>query len=309
MAELPELPDDKTEQIPDCPFLLSAKNILADCGIDIIPDQEFNELTGLIYENFGIALTEGKKTLVTGRIYPLLLEYGLKSYKEYISRLKADKSGKMLSDLANRISTNHTAFFRENEHFSYLASTILPEITDKKQKKNNFDIRIWCAGCATGEEAYSLEITLHDYFKENYMLWQAGVLATDISEHALTIARTGIYNYHKLKDVKEKIIDKYFHSCGDNLFRVNDQVRKEVTFRRLNLMRSDFSFVKPFDIILCRNVMIYFDQHNRNKLVNKLYQYTAPGGYLLIGHSESISADLKLYSYIKPAVYKREGNL
>lgn len=282
--------------------------ILESMGIKLIPEHEFNELARIIYNHFGINITPNKLTLVTGRIHPIMVNHGFKSYRDYIETLKADKSGEMISELANHISTNHTSFYREESHFKLLLSTVLPEITERKRKAGDRDLRVWCAACSTGEEAYTLEFCLLRHFANEYDHWKAGVLATDISASALAKAKAGIYAAAKLESVPMDIQYDYFTRVDDENFAVVPKVKKEVTFRRLNLMNERYPLKKAFDIIFCRNVMIYFDHDTRIQLIERLYQWIEPEGYLFIGHSESVPGLYKMFSYVSPSVYKsRKG--
>lgn len=275
--------------------------------VPLIPEQEMREIMDIIQREAGIHLTSAKRALVTGRLYPLLLEKGIPSYADYIELVKKDPSGDMVSQLVDRISTNHTAFFRENKHFEYLVSHVLPELEAAKTRAGSHDLRIWCAACSTGEEAYSIQISLLQYFGIRYPQWTAGVLATDISFSALKAARAGIYSASRFEDVPDAVQKAYFKPVENGAYKIEDTVRKEVTFRRLNLTCPTFPFRSGFDIIFCRNVMIYFDSETRKSLVKKMYDATLPGGYLFTGHSESIMDHDTRYVYVRPSVYKREN--
>lgn len=282
--------------------------ILESMGIKLIPEHEFNELARIIYNHFGINITPNKLTLVTGRIHPIMVNHGFKTYRDYIEALKTDKSGEMISELANHISTNHTSFYREESHFKLLLSTVLPEITERKRKAGDRDLRVWCAACSTGEEAYTLEFCLLRHFAKEYEHWKAGVLATDISASALAKAKAGIYAIAKMESVPLDIQYDYFTRVDNENFAVVPKVKKEVTFRRLNLMNERYPLKKAFDIIFCRNVMIYFDHDTRIQLIERLYQWIEPEGYLFIGHSESVPGLDKMFTYVSPSVYKsRKG--
>jgi Methylase of chemotaxis methyl-accepting proteins len=282
--------------------------ILESMGIKLIPEPEFKELARIIYDHFGINLTPNKLTLVTGRIHPIMVNHGFKTYSDYIETLKLDKSGEMISELANHISTNHTAFYREESHFKLLQSTVLPEITERKRKVGDRDLRVWCAACSTGEEAYTLEFCLLRHFAREYDIWKAGVLATDISASALAKAKAGIYPAARMESVPLDIQYDYFTRVDNENFAVVPKVKKEVTFRRLNLMNERYPLKKAFDIIFCRNVMIYFDHNTRIQLIERLYHWIEPEGYLFIGHSESVPGLDKMFTYVSPSVYKsRKG--
>lgn len=269
-----------------------------------ITDKEFHAIRDLVYERFGINLTNEKKSLVVTRLQKILRKRDFKSFHEYYLYLIEDKSNQAISELANQITTNHTFFYRESEHFLYFMSTILPEIVARKKKANSKDLRIWCAAASSGEEPYNIVMCMMEYFGKDYSQWDAGLLATDISDQAMSVARGGVYDSSRVQPLPESYKKKYFQPSGSN-WKINDQVKKEVTLRRFNLMNKKLPFKKPFDCIWCRNVMIYFDNETKHELVNRLYDQTAPGGYLLIGHSESISREKSPWKYICPAVYKK----
>jgi chemotaxis protein methyltransferase CheR len=271
-----------------------------------ITDNEYNLLSTYVYNNIGINLSDQKRNLLTSRLQKILREYSYHSFQEYYETLISDKTGNKLSELANVISTNHTFFWRENDHFEFFRDKVLPQIKDKINKTGIKDIRIWSAGCSSGEEPYMLIILMMDFFGLEYLKFDAGVLATDISEKALDFAKIGIYTEERMKYLPENIRNKYFKKTLDNRWEVIDKVKKEVTYRRFNLMNKSFPFKKQFDVIFCRNVMIYFDDITRIELVEKFYNMTAPGGYLFIGHAETLSRmkDSK-YSFVKPALYQK----
>ncbi|MDR0362552.1 MAG: protein-glutamate O-methyltransferase CheR [Planctomycetota bacterium] len=287
------------------PETTDAKSMLEFLGIELIPDREFAELAEIISRHFGIKVGKNKLTLVTGRIHPIMEKYAFKSYADCIRALKNDDKGDLLSELANHISTNHTGFFREDAHFQLLMKTVLPEIADRKRRAGDSDLRVWCAACSTGEEAYTLQFCLLKFFGADYTKWRAGVLATDISASALDKAKTGVYTAQRVRTVPPDVLARYFRRIDEEMYEVLPEVRREVTFRRLNLTRSEFPLKKAFDIIFCRNVMIYFDPSTRGTLVEKFRLWLADGGCLFIGHSESIAEAARTLRYVAPAVYAR----
>lgn len=274
-------------------------------GITNIPLPEFHELAHMIYDNFGIMVSEKKRTLVTGRVHPMLDKYGFRDHRAFIDALRADRTGQLLSELANRISTNHTAFYREEAHFKILKEKILPDIVARKKAERDFDLRVWCAAAATGEEPYTILFTLMDFFGAEYGLWRAGVLATDISGDALATGKRGRYNAQRVEPVPMEQRLRYFDRLGDDEYEVKPEVRKEVTFRRLNLNNETYPFRNKFDIIFCRNVMIYFSRPIRLRLVERLREWLVPGGVLVVGHSESLVGQQYGLDYLGPALYTR----
>ena len=280
------------------------KNLKSENWIEI-KDSEFNDLRDLVYKRLGINLSGEKRALVMGRLQKTLKQKNLKTFGQYYNFVVADKSGSALSDLANLISTNHTYFFRENSHFDYFYSTVLPQIDESLKASTIKDIRIWSAGCSSGEEPYMLVMLMMDYFGTRYKSLNAGILATDISEKALNTANNGVYSDDKINLLPDKYKKKYFKKVGESEWKVNDIVKKEVIFRRFNLMNEVFNFKKQFHVIFCRNVMIYFDEITKNTLVHKFEDLLLMNGYLFIGHSENIKKKLFNLNYILPALYRK----
>ncbi|MDR3077150.1 MAG: protein-glutamate O-methyltransferase CheR [Planctomycetota bacterium] len=270
-----------------------------------IPQAEFPEWDELISGNFGIKVGKNKLMLVSGRIHPMLEKHGFADYRACLAAIRNDSSGRLLSELANRISTNHTSFYREEAHFQLLTENILPDLIERKRKAGNPDLRVWCAACATGEEAYSILFCLLNFLHSDYSGWQSGVLATDISASALKTASAGRYDRRRLEPVPRNDVLQYFSQLDDNWYEVKEEFRREITFRRLNLINDAYPFRQLFDIIFCRNVMIYFPAAVRKALLENLRIWLEPGGYLFIGHSESLLGSRGGYKYVAPAVYSR----
>ncbi len=270
-----------------------------------ISDEEFRRMRELIHRRFGINLSDQKRSLLVGRLQKLLRTSGFATFGEYYEHLLQDRSERALSELVDRISTNHTHFNREKAHFDYFLQTALPTVAERLKKQNRRDLRIWCAGCSTGEEPYMLLMLMLEFFGAEYRSWDAGILATDISDRVLAVAKEGVYPEERVGLVPEELRRKYFQPAGPGQWAVREPVRREATFRRFNLMNETFPFKRPFQIIFCRNVMIYFDQPTREALVRKFHRATEPGGYLFIGHSETLGRDQSLYRYLMPATYRK----
>ncbi len=278
-----------------------------DSGMMAISDSEFKHIRDLIYDRFGINLTEQKRSLLVGRLQKLMRQLGLPTFADYFNYLENDKTEASLSELVDLISTNHTYFNREKEHFSYFSQTALPAVVDKLRKEGRKDLRIWCAGCSTGEEPYTLLMLMKEYLGNDYDSWDAGILATDISDRALTIAKRGAYATDRVMQLPDTLRKKYFVAAGNDEMQVVDKIKNEATFRRFNLMNTTFPFKKSFQMIFCRNVMIYFDQVTRDALVSRYHKHTEDDGYLFIGHSETLGRDQTQYRYLKPALYQKGG--
>ncbi len=270
-----------------------------------ISDREFRSIRKLVYDKFGINLTDQKKTLVVGRLQKVLHERGFASFNDYFQWLINDRSGEGLDELATRISTNHTFFYREKAHFEFFQETVLPEIHDRHKASGNQEIRIWCAGCSSGEEPYTLMMLMMDFLGSRLNQWKPILLATDISAKALKTAMAGVYPADRVSQLPAGLRTKYFEKTDQGLMSVTRSVRERIFFRRHNLMDARFPFKRQFDAIFCRNVMIYFDRPTRNTLVGKYHQHTVPGGYLFIGHSETLGRDETPYRYVMPAVYRK----
>jgi len=270
-----------------------------------ISDKEFILMRNLIYNTFGINLSDDKKSLIPGRLQGLMRKLEFETFHEYYDYITADKTGNALIELVNLISTNHTFFYREKDHFEYFQSIALPEMIKQIETTNVRDLRVWCAGCSTGEESYLLMMLIKEVFGNRYTGWDAGLLATDISEKVLMIARAGIYSEDRMELLPPFIKHKYFKKLKSGQWEVIDEIKREIIYRRFNLMNKDFPFKKKFHVIFCRNVMIYFDQKTRDDLVNRFAEFLEDDGYLFIGHSETLGREQIHFKYIKPALYKK----
>lgn len=268
-----------------------------------ISKKEFDQLSAFIKANYGIYLKPEKETLVIGRLQNELIQKGFKNFSEYYNYVIGDKTGMAVSGLLDKITTNHTFFMREADHFDYFKDVVLPYLNSVSRDK---DLRIWCAGCSSGEEPYTLAMILDEYFGKDKLYWDTKVLATDISTKVLEEAKKGIYSNKEIETLPAKWRLNYTTKVNGEESVFIDRIRSEVIFRKFNLMENVFPFKKKFHVIFCRNVMIYFDNTTKNTLVNKYYDLLEPGGYLFIGHSESINRDVSRFKYVQPAVYRKE---
>lgn len=271
-----------------------------------LSDEEFRLISGLVHAKFGIRLTEKKRSLIVGRLQRLLLAGGFKSFKDYYEYVITEPTGKALLEMIDRISTNHTYFFREKAHFDFLANEALPLLLRSFAQTGHDEIRIWCAGCSTGEEPYSAAMVLHDCTSALQLEVGVAILATDISLSALEKACTGVYGEESLQHVPPPYRLRYFMPLGGGKWAVVPEIKEMVLFRRLNLMRPEYPFRSRFHIIFCRNVMIYFDLPTQRALVERFYHCTEPGGYLFVGHSETLGRFAGPFRYIKPSVYQKD---
>lgn len=269
-----------------------------------ITQQEFNLLAKYIHLNFGIFLKPEKKTLVVGRLSNLLMQKKIETFSEYYEHLLHDRTGKAAIELVNRVTTNHTYFLREVKHFQFFQETVLPYLLEKH--KLTRELRIWSAGCSSGEEPYTLSMGLADYFYGKPEKWDTRILATDISHEVLRKAYKGIYSKEKIATIPPEWRKRYLTSFDEQYDIFQDSIRKNVIFKHLNLIEP-FPFKKKFQVIFCRNVMIYFDEKTRKDLIQKFYDYTEEGGYLFIGMSETLAKENQPYEYIMPSVYRKGG--
>jgi chemotaxis protein methyltransferase CheR len=263
--------------------------------------KDFSQISEIVYEHSGIRLNAGKEELVRSRLIRRLRALGLDSFHEYLKHVKEDKTAQELNVMIDFLTTNKTSFFRENQHFDYLRNHILPAV-----KERNKGLRIWSAGCSSGEEAYTIAMLLSEEWPTDDK-HSLKILATDISSRVLEKARAGDYEAETVQDIPVPMLAKYFtvvQSEPSRTYRVNDSLRKMVRFARLNLM-DNWPMKGPFDVIFCRNVMIYFDNSSQRDLVRRFSEILIPGGHLLVGHSESLVASSGEFKYIQPATYQK----
>lgn len=268
-----------------------------------LTDSEFQKIREYIKNNFGINLSNEKKSLVYTRLRSVLIAKGLDNFSDYYDFLVNDKSGDAVVEFINKVTTNHTYFMRETDHFDFLKNNVLPEIYEKFG--SHHDLRLWCAASSSGEEPYTLQMIIEDFFKDKIPKWNTQSLATDISASVLNKAVNGIYPTKSIDALPPAWQKEYFKKHdAENSIVVND-LKSQIVFRKLNLMDEKFPFKNKFHIIFCRNVMIYFDEPTRNQLIKKLYGVLEQGGYLFMGHSETIGRADCGFKYVMPAVYKK----
>jgi chemotaxis protein methyltransferase CheR len=272
-------------------------------ALDELTDNEFQYIRDYIKQNFGIHLSDQKKSLIYSRLRSTLLEKGFENFSAYFDYLVKDKTGEAAIQFINKVTTNHTFFMREVDHFEFFRDTVLPEIA--RQYHSFKDLRLWCAGCSSGEESYTLEIIIQEYFKNRGENWNTQILATDISASVLEKAAKGVYSNKSVQTLPPDWRMNYFKRMDEHSSMVVEGVRSQVLYRKLNLMEEPFPMKKRMQVIFCRNVMIYFDPDTRERLVERFYRQTEPGGYLFIGHSETLNRSNTQYEYVMPAVYRK----
>lgn len=269
-----------------------------------LTESQFQQFSRMIYELSGINLHEGKKSLVCARLAKRIREGRFESFGKYYNYVMNDKSGEEVVHLLDCISTNLTYFFREEQHFGFLTEKALGEILLRKERMRDRELRCWSAGCSSGEEPYSLAITVAEAL-ERFPGFKVKIYATDISTRALAAGVRGIYSEQKVAKIPIDLKRKYFqkgYSSWEGHFKVKKDIRSKISFFRLNLMEP-FPFEHPLDIIFCRNVMIYFDRPTQEKLIDRLHDHMEEGGYLFVGHSESLTGITHRFRYVMPSVY------
>ena len=268
-----------------------------------ITKTEFKKLTDYIKRNYGINIKEEKESLITGRLSNLLIQNNITNFSDYYNYVISDVTGDAAVELINKITTNHTFFMREADHFDFFKNKVLPYLSDTVSNK---DLRIWSAGCSSGQEPYTLAMILDEYFGKEKNWWDTKILATDISSKALNKAKNAIYSNEEINMLPSYWKMNYLNKIDNESYIINEKIKKEVIFRNFNFMDSSFPFKRKFHTIFCRNVMIYFDNETKCKLVNKFYDLIEDGGYLFIGHSESLNREETKFRYIMPAIYRKE---
>jgi chemotaxis protein methyltransferase CheR len=267
-----------------------------------ITEKEFRQFAEHIEHNYGIHLKDEKKSLLCGRLSSVLEKNNFTNFSDYFSYLLSDSTGDAARTLIDRITTNYTYFMRESSHFVYFKNTILPNL--ERTVRDN-DLRVWSAGCSSGEEAYTLAFIMDEYLRDK-KYWDTKILATDISENALNTAKAGIYETGQIEALPASWRVNYFAKTDGNHWVVQKEIRNQVIFRYFNLKDNAYSFKKKFHVIFCRNVMIYFNNETKHELVSRFYDATESGGYLFIGHAESLNREQTKYKFIMPAVYRKE---
>lgn len=257
-------------------------------------DTEFQKFKKIIYEQVGINLLPHKKIMLQGRIKKRLKKLEIESFSEYYDIIQKDS--KELIEMFNVVSTNKTEFFRENHHFEFLKE-ILPEIINQNNKNGEQKLSIWCAASSTGEEPYSIAMTLAKFpILKN---WKTRIIASDISTNVLTKAAAGIYSEESVEKIPKDMLKSYFRKLDDDSYVINNDLKELIKFKRINLISENYPFKGEFEVIFCRNVMIYFDRKTQMAIVDNFLRYLKKGGYLILGSSESLPTEMLKANEIK----------
>ena len=267
-----------------------------------ISTDEFERFRRLIYNESGISLCKVKESLLVSRLSTRMRDLGLATFSDYYARVVEDRSGEELTMMLDLISTHKTDFFREPRHFEFLRDRIIPELACAKH------IRIWSSACSTGEEPYTIAMTVFDTAQDPGQ-WDWKILATDLSTRVLATAASGIYDEERVRAVRPEVVRRHFlrgRGKSAGLFKVKPHLAEMITFRQLNLMDDHFPIKSSLDLIFCRNVMIYFDRQTQETLARKFHHYLRPGGYLFVGHSENFQGLDQPFTVVAPTIYQKE---
>jgi chemotaxis protein methyltransferase CheR len=265
-------------------------------GVRPLAASEFDQIRQLAHRTFGLDLKLGKEDLVSARLRRLVRDGGFRSFQEYYKSVVADRTGEALHAMIDALATNHTSFLREADHFEFLRNHVVPALPPREP------VEIWCAACSTGEEVWTLGMVLSEALPGR----PVRITASDISNKALRSAQQAIYPIARCQGVPPAWMSRYFVADGGPpaSYRVAPALRALANFRRVNLVES-YSWPRLFPVIFCRNVMIYFDGPTQEKVVAGLTAQLEPGGYLFVGHAESLARVSHSLEYVKPAVYRK----
>ncbi len=274
-----------------------------------LSDREFHRFSSFIYDHAGIKMPPAKKTMLEARLQKRLKANSIASFEEYSDYVFSQEGRSTeLIHLIDVVTTNKTDFFREPGHFDYMVKTALPAILQSRGDVLRDPVRIWSAGCSTGEEPYTLAMVLSE-FSGGYPDFRAAITASDICTQVLQTAKTAIYPEERTDPIPLNLKKKYLMRSREkskSLVRISPQLRSLVTFRRINFMDDDFGISEKMDIIFCRNVVIYFDKPTQQTLMRKFHRQLKPGGYLFIGHSETLSGLDVDFKAVASTVYRKE---
>ncbi len=269
-----------------------------------LSDRDFKLICSIVRERSGIWLHEGKRSLVRARLAKRLRKLGFRSFSDYIKYVRSDPTGREVTEMVDAISTNVTSFFREVKHFQFMKEVVAPEWASAPGKTR----RIWSAACSSGEEPYSIAIALLEAFKGK-IPFPVRILATDIAYSALEKAARGVYPEEALRDVHPSIRSRYFVATetpetDQRAFKVSDNVMSMVTLKHLNLV-GPWPMKHPFDLIFCRNVLIYFDRRTKCRLIERFHESLSAGGYLFLGNAEGLGGGQKLFKFVRATIYRK----
>lgn len=269
-----------------------------------LSDDEFRKIRYIVHKTTGIFLAENKRALVISRLFRRLRELNLTTFQPYIHLLETDSHETI--GFINRITTNLTRFYREKNQFDILKQKVLPLVMEHKHHIHDKNLRIWSAGCSTGEEVYTILFEIMDSFNGHVPTgWDFKILGSDIDTTVLKKAYAAQYTIEEIKGVKQDTLQKYFIRVSDTLFQVKEVFRRFVGFRRINLVYDEFNFKRKIDVIFCRNVVIYFDKETRANVYRKFHAALNNPGYFFSGHSENLFKFGHVFKFVEKSVYKK----
>lgn len=267
-------------------------------------NSDFDTVVRLVGEKTGIVLGSGKRQMVYGRLSRRLRALGMEQFEEYLGEVSREGSGELVN-FVNAMTTNLTSFFREKHHFDYLRDVAIPNVIKRNTHKKR--IRIWSAGCSTGEEPYSIAMTMKDIVSK-MPGWDVEIVATDIDSDVLSAAAQGVYKHERVGAMTSHILREHF-LCGkgsmDGMVKLKRDVRELIRFHQLNLIES-WKMDEPFDLIFCRNVLIYFDKETQRGIVSRFAESMVDGGNLFLGHSESLFKVSDRFRLIGNTIYQKD---
>lgn len=267
-------------------------------------EREYEFIRRLVYDHSRISLGADKRELVAARLGKRLRATNSPNLGAYCGLLQSSGADAELGNLIDAISTNHTFFFREPAHFDFLRGTVMPEMLNRRATERWSHLRVWSAACSSGEEPYSIAMTLAD-LRTN---WPCRIEATDISHRILARAEGAIYTAEAVERIAADVRKTHFQKGfgpQEGYYRVKPALRASVSFHHLNLLEGEPPFAEPFQVIFCRNVMIYFDRETQTELIARLSRRLVPGGYLFVGHSESLTHIDHPLRLVRPATYQK----
>lgn len=266
----------------------------------MLTDGEFQRIVTYVKKHYGIDLSQ-KRVLVGGRLENYLARNGYANYNEFMEKVEKNPHGSEATDMVNILTTNHTYFMRESEHFEFMKNVALPWA--KSKTMGTKDLRVWCGASSTGEEPYTLAMIIQDFFGMDHS-WDTRLLATDISLKVLDYASKGVYLKDDIEPLPVNWKRHYFKQLSQDEFRVKDELKKQVIFKQFNLM-DPIKFKKKFHIVFLRNVMIYFQDDIKYPLIERIYDHMEPGGYLFIGLTERLDRQMVKFNYVQPSIYRK----
>lgn len=272
----------------------------------MMSEEEFVRISVFLKSRYGIDMSQ-KKVIMNGRLENYIHNNGWKNYNEYMNAVEKDITGRLEKELVDLLTTNHTFFMRETQHFEYMKHVVLPWLKEKEHISR--DLCIWCGAASSGQEPYTLAMVCKDFFGLEHNSWDTKILATDVSTGVLQQAVKGIYDKEQITPLPDAWKRRFFKPmAGGEQFTVTNELKQEVIFRKFNLMEP-FPFRRKMHVIFLRNVMIYFDEKTKRELIKKVYDVMEPGGYLFIGQTETLDRGSAPFQLIQPSIFRKQEGM